>query len=65
MNVEFDVASNPEFLKEGAAIKDFMEPDRVVVGVDSGRARTIMERLYKPFIENGRLLLFTDIPSAE
>ncbi len=46
MNVEFDVASNPEFLKEGAAIKDFMEPDRVVVGVDSGRARTIMERLY-------------------
>lgn len=62
MNVEFDVASNPEFLKEGAAIKDFMEPDRVVVGVDSGRARTIMERLYKPFIENGRLLLFTDIP---
>ena len=63
--MEFDVASNPEFLKEGAAIKDFMEPDRVVVGVDSGRARTIMERLYKPFIENGRLLLFTDIPSAE
>lgn len=64
-DIEFDIASNPEFLKEGAAIKDFMEPDRVVVGVDSQRAREIMERLYKPFIENGRRLLFTDIPSAE
>ncbi len=64
-DVAFDIASNPEFLREGAAVKDFMEPDRVVVGVDSDRARAVMERLYKPFIENGRLLLFTDIPSAE
>ena len=65
VNVSFDVASNPEFLKEGAAVKDFMEPDRVVVGVDSERARDIMQRLYKPFVENGRQLLFTDIASAE
>lgn len=65
LNIDFDVASNPEFLKEGAAIKDFMEPDRVVVGVDSARARDIMGRLYKPFMEDGRLLLFTDIHSAE
>lgn len=48
VNVEFEVASNPEFLKEGAAIKDFMSPDRVVVGVESEKARSIMERLYKP-----------------
>lgn len=65
LDIDFDIASNPEFLKEGAAIKDFMEPDRVIVGVESERARRTMERLYKPFTENGRLLLFTDIPSAE
>lgn len=65
LDIDFDIASNPEFLKEGAAIKDFMEPDRIIVGTDSDRARRTMERLYKPFTENGRLLLFTDIPSAE
>lgn len=63
--VEFDVASNPEFLKEGAAVKDFMTPDRVVVGVDSERARKIMTRLYKPFMLSGERMIFTDIPSAE
>ena len=65
MNVEFEVASNPEFLKEGAAIKDFMSPDRVVVGVESEKARSIMERLYKPFMMNNYRLIFTDVPSAE
>lgn len=63
--VDFDVASNPEFLKEGAAIKDFMAPDRVVVGVESERARKIMYRLYKPFMLSGERMIFTDIPSAE
>ncbi|MDD2954051.1 MAG: UDP-glucose/GDP-mannose dehydrogenase family protein [Parabacteroides sp.] len=63
--VEFDVASNPEFLKEGAAIKDFMTPDRVVVGTESDRARKIMSRLYKPFMQSGERMIFTDIPSAE
>lgn len=63
--IEFDIASNPEFLKEGAAIKDFMSPDRVVVGVDSERARSIMKRLYRPFLVSSDRLLFTDIPSAE
>lgn len=61
----FDVASNPEFLKEGAAIKDFMSPDRVVVGVDSERARRLMARLYRPFLINNFRVLFMDIPSAE
>jgi len=65
LNLEFDVASNPEFLKEGDAVDDFMKPDRVVVGVDSERAKSIMERLYKPFMMNNYRLLFTDIPSAE
>lgn len=65
VQIPFDVASNPEFLKEGAAIKDFMSPDRVVVGVESDRAREIMERLYKPFMMNNYRLIFTDIPSAE
>ena len=65
VNVEFDVASNPEFLKEGAAIKDFMSPDRVVVGVESERARKIMTRLYKPFMLVNDRMIFTDIPSAE
>ena len=63
--VPFDVASNPEFLKEGAAIKDFMSPDRVVVGVESQRARDLMTRLYSPFMLNNFRVIFTDIPSAE
>ena len=63
--LEFDVASNPEFLKEGAAITDFLKPDRIVVGIDSDRAEKIMQRLYKPFLLNGHPLLFMDIPSAE
>lgn len=63
--IDFDVASNPEFLKEGAAVKDFMTPDRVVVGVESDRARKIMSRLYKPFMLSGERMIFTDIPSAE
>lgn len=65
VNIEFDVASNPEFLKEGAAIKDFMSPDRVVVGVESEKAREKMSRLYKPFMVVNDRLIFTDIPSAE
>lgn len=63
--LDFDVASNPEFLKEGDAVNDFMKPDRVVVGVESERARMIMERLYKPFMMNNYRLIFTDVPSAE
>lgn len=63
--IEFDVASNPEFLKEGAALKDFMSPDRVVVGTDSARARRLMERLYKPFMLNSYRVMFMDIASAE
>ena len=63
--IEFDVASNPEFLKEGAAIKDFMSPDRVVVGVDSERAKDVMARLYRPFLINNFRVIFMDIPSAE
>ena len=59
------MASNPEFLKEGAAIKDFMAPDRVVVGIESDHARKLMERLYRPFVLNGYPILFMDIPSAE
>ncbi|MCM1369562.1 MAG: UDP-glucose/GDP-mannose dehydrogenase family protein [Candidatus Amulumruptor caecigallinarius] len=65
VDIEFDVASNPEFLKEGAAIKDFMFPDRVVVGTDSERARKTISRLYKPFMLSGERMIFTDIPSAE
>jgi len=64
-DIPFDVASNPEFLKEGAAIKDFMSPDRVVVGVDSDRARALMARLYRPFLINNFRVMFMDIPSAE
>lgn len=64
-NIEFDVASNPEFLKEGAAIKDFMSPDRVVVGVESERAKDLMTQLYRPFLLNNFRVIFTDIPSAE
>lgn len=63
--VEFEVASNPEFLKEGAAIKDFMSPDRVVVGVESDRAREVMTKLYRPFLINNFRVIFMDIPSAE
>ncbi|MDR2936563.1 MAG: UDP-glucose/GDP-mannose dehydrogenase family protein [Rikenellaceae bacterium] len=65
LDVDFDVASNPEFLKEGSAVDDFMRPDRIVVGVDSDRARTIMERLYRPFTLNGHPVLFMDVASAE
>lgn len=65
VDIEFDVASNPEFLKEGAAIKDFMAPDRVVVGVESDRARKLMEKLYRPFTLNGYPILMMDVPSAE
>lgn len=64
-DIPFDVASNPEFLKEGAAIKDFMSPDRVVVGVESDRARQLMEKLYHPFMLTNYRIIFTDIPSAE
>ena len=64
-DIPFDVASNPEFLKEGNAIKDFMSPDRVVVGVDSERARELMAKLYRPFLINNFRVLFMDIPSAE
>ena len=65
MNIDFDVASNPEFLKEGNAINDFMSPDRVVVGVESERAKKIMSKLYKPFLLNNFRVIFMDIPSAE
>lgn len=63
--VEFDVASNPEFLKEGAAIDDFMKPDRVVVGVESEKARELMTRLYAPILISNFRVIFMDIPSAE
>ena len=65
VNVDFEVASNPEFLKEGAAIKDFMSPDRVVVGVESERAKEVMTKLYRPFLTNNFRVYFMDIPSAE
>lgn len=65
LNIEFDVASNPEFLKEGDAIKDFMSPDRVVVGVESEQAKKLMTRLYRPFLLNNFRVIFMDIPSAE
>jgi len=65
VDITFDVASNPEFLKEGAAVDDFLKPDRIVVGVNSDRARKIMERLYKPFTMNGHPVIFMDIVSAE
>jgi len=64
-DLEFDVASNPEFLKEGSAIADFMKPDRIVVGIDNARAEKVMKRLYKPFLLNGHPIFFMDIPSAE
>lgn len=64
-DIPFDVVSNPEFLKEGAAIKDFMSPDRVIVGVESQRAKELMTKLYRPFLLNNFRVIFTDIPSAE
>ena len=64
-DITFDVVSNPEFLKEGAAIQDFLKPDRIVVGIDSETAEDIMKRLYKPFLLNGHPTIFMDIPSAE
>jgi UDPglucose 6-dehydrogenase len=65
VKMDFYVASNPEFLKEGAAIEDFMKPDRIVVGTDRKEAEEIMKRLYKPFLMNGHPIIFMDIPSAE
>lgn len=65
LSLDFDVASNPEFLKEGSAIEDFMKPDRVVVGIDSDRAKDLMTRLYRPILLNNFRVLFMDIPSAE
>lgn len=65
LDIDFDVASNPEFLKEGNAIKDFMSPDRVVVGVDSEQAKSILTKLYRPFLVNNFRVIFMDIPSAE
>lgn len=64
-DIPFDVASNPEFLKEGAAIDDFMRPDRIVIGTESERAQEILTKLYKPFTLNGHPVIFMDIPSAE
>lgn len=65
LNIDFDVAANPEFLKEGVAIKDFMSPERVVVGTDSERAERLLARLYRPFMLNSFRVIFMDIPSAE
>ena len=65
VDIPFDIASNPEFLKEGTAIKDFMSPDRVVVGVESEKAKKLLPRLYKPFLTNNFRVIFMDIPSAE
>jgi UDPglucose 6-dehydrogenase len=64
-DLEIYVASNPEFLKEGAAIEDFMKPDRIVVGVDNPKAEEFIRKLYKPFLMNGHPIYFMDIPSAE
>jgi UDPglucose 6-dehydrogenase len=65
VDIPFDVASNPEFLKEGNAVDDFLKPDRIVIGTDSTRAEKIMKRMYNPFLLNGHPLIFMDIPSAE
>jgi UDPglucose 6-dehydrogenase len=65
LSVSFDMASNPEFLKEGAAIEDFLKPERIVIGIDNGRTMEIMQKLYKPFLLNNHPILFMDIPSAE
>jgi UDPglucose 6-dehydrogenase len=65
LELEFDIASNPEFLKEGAAVRDFMHPERVVLGVESERAENILRRLYHPFLLNSFPVIFMDVPSAE
>lgn len=65
VSIPFDIASNPEFLKEGAAVKDFMNPDRVVIGIESDRAKKLMEKLYHPFMLNNFRIIYMDIPSAE
>jgi UDPglucose 6-dehydrogenase len=65
VKIDFDIASNPEFLKEGAAVKDFMNPDRVVVGVETERAQQLMTKLYRPFLLNNFPVIFMDVPSAE
>jgi len=65
VDIPFDVASNPEFLKEGAAVDDFLKPDRIVIGVDSDKARKVMDKLYKPFTMNGHPVIFMDIVSSE
>ena len=65
VQIPFDIASNPEFLKEGAAVDDFLRPARIIVGIESNRARKIIEKLYKPFLLNGHPLIFMDIASAE
>lgn len=65
VNVEFDIASNPEFLKEGNAVEDFLKPDRIVVGIENERSQKVISQLYKPFLLNGHPLLFMDIVSAE
>jgi UDPglucose 6-dehydrogenase len=64
-DISFDVASNPEFLKEGSAVEDFLKPDRIVIGTESKRAQKVMQRLYKPFLLNGHPILFMDITSSE
>jgi len=64
-NIPFDVASNPEFLKEGSAVDDFLKPDRIVIGIESKKAQKVMKRLYKPFLLNGHPILFMDITSSE
>lgn len=64
-NIDFDVASNPEFLKEGAAVDDFLKPDRIVIGVENEKAKALLHQLYEPFVLNGHPILFMDIPSAE
>jgi UDPglucose 6-dehydrogenase len=65
VSIEFDVASNPEFLKEGAAVEDFLKPNRIILGVESEQARKILNRLYHPFLLNGHPIIYMDIPSAE
>ncbi len=65
VDLPFDVASNPEFLKEGNAIEDFLKPDRIVIGTESERAQKVLNRLYKPFVLNNHPIIFMDIPSAE
>jgi UDPglucose 6-dehydrogenase len=65
VSISFDVASNPEFLKEGAAVEDFLKPDRIILGIESEQARKILNRLYHPFLLNGHPIIYMDIPSAE